>query len=119
MTKKLVVAFACVIGLVSAAHAETWRMGVQTIKEKSVSTCTADVSKIYWDLTLEGSTFSGKSSEGVTFTTPMAADGIVKASYTGKFGTVTFPAEMTGSAKTRQLEIQNIKYSCRYRLVPM
>jgi hypothetical protein len=119
MTKKLIIAVACVSGVAFPAAAETWRARIVTIPEKSVSSCTADVSKLWWDLTLEGATFSGKSSEGPTFSTTVAQDGMVKASYTGKFGAITFPAEMTGNVKTKQLEIQNIKYSCRYKVLPM
>jgi hypothetical protein len=119
MIKKLIIAVACVAGVAFPAGAETWRARIVTIPERSVSTCTADVSKFWWDLTLEGTNFSGKSSEGTAFSTAVAPDGMVKANYTGKFGTITFPAEMTGNVKTKQFEIQNIKYSCRYKVLPM
>lgn len=38
----------------------------------------ADVSKLFYQLTVTGNEFSAKTSTGETFSTPVAADGSVK-----------------------------------------
>lgn len=120
MTKKLIIAIACLVGLVTPAYAETWKMGVVLIPEKSLSTCTTTApAKIFWDFKTEGTTFSGTSNQGASFSTVVGAEGLVKVNYTGKLGNDTFPVELTGNVKTKQFETNNTKYSCRYRLVPM
>ena len=115
MAKKLFVAIACGVGLVNEANAETWRVRLVPVPEKSLSTCTADVSQAFYDLTLEGTTFSGKSSVGTGFSTQVGADGMFKVAFTG----VTGPLEVSGNVRTKDIQVVNTKYSCTFKFVPM
>ena len=96
-------------------RAETWMTRIDLVPESSAKTC-AEVPQVMWTLTLEAGTFSGANNFGAKFSTPVGPDGTVKASYTGKSGSnETFEMELTGNVKTRQVELFNAKYSCRYR----
>ena len=116
MTKKLIVAFACVAGLVSEAHAETWRTRIVLVPEKSQQTCmSADLSKSSYDLTIDGTKFSGKATSGATFSTPIGPSGEVKTIFTGASG----PLELTGDVTRKEIQVVNTKASCTFKLVPM
>ena len=96
-------------------RAETWMTRIDLVPEASGPTCT-EVPQVMWTLTLEAGTFSGMNNFGAKFSTPVGPDGAVTASYTGKAGSnETFDMVLTGNVKTRQLEIFNAKYSCRYK----
>lgn len=96
-------------------RAETWMARIDLVPESSAPTCT-EVPQVMWTLTLEAGTFSGVNNFGAKISAPVLADGTVTASYAGKAeSNETFEMVLTGNAKTRQLEIFNAKYSCRYK----
>ncbi len=96
-------------------RAETWTARIDLVPESSVPTC-AEAPQVMWTLSVDAGTFSGVNNFGAKFSTPVGPDGAVTASYTGKTGSnETFEMVLTGNVKTRQLEIFNAKYSCRYR----
>ena len=116
------VAAAVLLGVVSAfqpAFAETWRTKVALMEAASRSVCVgADVSKLFYDLTATDSELSVKASSGETFSAPIAADGTVKASFTGSLGANTYSLDLTGNVKTREFQAFNKRYSCRFKLTP-
>lgn len=103
--------------LAGPAHAETWKSGITLVRERSVQLCKEWPDQV-WDLTLNGGTFSGANNHGAKFSTPVAPDGSVKTSYMGNIGRDQYQVELTGNVKTRELELLNVKYACRYKLVP-
>jgi hypothetical protein len=120
MNKLAIVVGLCVIGVSSTASAESWKAGLKLIPEKSGPQCAmADVSNVVWDLNLEGSTLTGVSNLGPKFSTPVGPDGSVKASYTGTLGAATYPVDLVGNVKTKQIEVVNPSIKCTFKLVPM
>lgn len=99
------------------AQGQSWKAGIALVPDKSMRTCN-EQPQVEWTFTENGNTFSGVSKTGSNFTTQMAADGSVRQNYRGSLGAQTFEVEIVGNAKGRQLEIHNITYSCRYRIVP-
>jgi len=79
----------------------------------------ADVSRLFYDLTVTGSELSVKASSGETFSAPVAADGSVRASFTGSLGQNTYSLDLTGNVNTRDFEAFNERYSCRFKLIPV
>lgn len=97
------------------ARAEVWTSRIELVPESSAQAC-AEVPQVMWTLNLEAGTFSGVNNFGAKFSTSVGPDGAVTASYTGKAGSnETFEMVLSGNVKTRQLEIFDSKYSCRYR----
>jgi len=112
-----------VLSIISAsppAFAETWRTKVALMEAESPANCAeADVSKLFYQVTVTGNEFSAKTSTGEAFSTPVAADGSVKTTFTGSLGAKTFSIDLTGNVKTRELQAFNRKYSCRFKLQPV
>jgi len=99
-----------------ASAADTWKAKLELIAERSVSSCAqGNVSRVIWDYKIDGDTFTGVATTGLNFTTRMNPDGSVRVTYEAPLGA----SLLTGNAKTRQLEIWNEKFSCRYRLVAL
>jgi hypothetical protein len=120
MTRKLIIAVACVAGLVAPAYAETWKMSVVLIPEKSSSSCNPTApAGVSWEMKSEAGKLTGQSNQGSSFDTNVGADGVVSTNYRGKLGNESFPMQLTGNVNSKQFELYNFKYSCRYRLVPM
>jgi hypothetical protein len=112
-----------VLSVVSAlppAFAETWRTKVTLMEANSPSNCVeADVSKLFYDVTVTGNEFSLKAGSGETVSTPVAADGSVKTSFTGSVGANRYSLDLTGNVKTREFEAFNKRFSCRFKLTPV
>lgn len=111
------------LGIVGALHptfAETWRTKVALMEAASRPNCVdADVSKLFYDLTVTGGEFSVKTSSGETFSAPIATDGSVKTSFTGSLGENKYALDLTGNVKTREFQAFNRRYSCRFKLTPV
>ncbi|MPZ32714.1 MAG: hypothetical protein GEV13_17260 [Rhodospirillales bacterium] len=104
------------IGLSNVAAAETWKADLVLIPERSLQHCSqGDVSRATWTFKLEGDAFSGVAAAGRNFTTKANPDGSIRVTYPTNAG----ESLMTGNVKTKQLEIWNGKFSCRYKLVPL
>lgn len=101
----------------AAAQGQSWKAGIALLAEKSMRNC-RDQPQFEYTFTMDGNTFSGVTNVGSKFSTQMAADGSVKETYRSSLGNQSFEVEITGNAKTRQLEVYNITYSCRFRVVP-
>ena len=102
------------------AFAETWRTKVALMEAASRSTCVqADVSKLFYDLTVTGRELLVRASSGETFSTTVAGDGSVNTSFTGSLGRNTYSLDLTGNVNSRDFEAFNKRYSCRFKLVPV
>jgi len=109
-----------VASTLSPAFAETWRTKVTLMEAASPSNCVeADVSKLFYDVTVTGNELSVKTSSGGTFSAPVGADGSVKTSFTGSLGAKTYAIDLTGNVKTREFEAFNKRFSCRFKLTPV
>ncbi len=64
---------------------------------------------------LVGTTFTGHNVNGPLFVTTVAGDGVVNLDFKSPGGA---SLEISGNAKTRDLEIFDSKFACRYKLVP-
>jgi hypothetical protein len=79
----------------------------------------ADVSNLFFDLADTGNELSVKTSSGEAFSAPIDSDGSVKTTFTLPIGTKSFSVDLTGNVKTREMELFNERYSCRFKLTPM
>ena len=119
MQKLGLVVVLAIVGASTAASAETWKAGLELVKEKSPPACAQpEIAKVSWDLTFECNTFSGVSNAGAHFSTTAEADGAVKTTYSGIVGVSKYFVELSGNAKTRQIELHNAQYGCFFKLVP-
>lgn len=123
MITKVLVVSACVMGVVSGARAETWRMTLELVDQWSLFTCKASLPGRFWEFTLEGSQLTANGPDGVTWTTPVDEHGAFKTNFTGHFRErdQSYAVEMTGNARAdpKWALLHNINYSCWYRLVPL
>jgi hypothetical protein len=71
-----------VLSVVSAlppAFAQTWRTKVTLMEAASPSNCVeADVSKLFYDVTVTGNELSIKTSSGGTFSAPVPAENYIR-----------------------------------------
>lgn len=119
MRKQFIIAV-LFIAVAWPAHAQSWRASVVLVPERSAATCgQADLTKLFWDLKVDGTAFTGVSTAGGKFTLPIAPDGTVKGGYTGSFAGRSLMMELTANTKTRQVETYNTQANCRYKLVPV
>lgn len=110
--------FSCVlvtalVGWGAAAKAETWKADLTLVAEKSVSSCPKSGSADPYILEVVDNKFSA-SNVTKYFTIPMPADGKVDVKFKSPTGN---QLELVGNITTKQLEIINVRYSCRYKLV--
>jgi len=109
-----------VLSAAPSALAETWRTKVALMEAASGSSCVqADVSKLFYELTVTGGELSVKASSGETFLAPVAGDGSVRTSFTGSLGRNTYSLDLSGNVNTRDFEAFNKRYSCRFKLIPV
>ena len=101
------------VGWGAAAQAETWKADLILIAERSVSSCPKTGSADPYVLEVVDNKFSA-SNVTKYFTIPMPADGKIDVKYKSPTG---LNLEMVGNIKTKQLELFNERYSCRYKLV--
>jgi hypothetical protein len=74
---------------------------------------------LFFDLADTGNELSVKTSNGEAFSAPIAADGYVKTTLTVPVGKRNLSIDLSGNVKTREMEVFNRQYSCRFRLTPM
>jgi hypothetical protein len=79
----------------------------------------ADVSKLLFDFTATGSELSGKTTDGHVFAAPVGSDGSVATTITVPLSGRTFVLDLTGNARSRDLQVFNKQYSCRFTLTPL
>jgi len=108
-----------IFGTSSIAFAEPWRAQAALEPDAPVACRQADVSKLVFDFAETDSVLSGQTTEGHMFSAPIASDGSVAATITVPVGGRDFAVELTGNAKSRELQVFNKRYSCRFKLSPM
>lgn len=107
-----------IIGASGAALAEPWR-ATAALEPESPAVCRqADLSKLVFDFAEAGSALSGKTTNGHNFSAPVAADGSVSTTITIPVEGKNFAVDLTGNARSRDLQVFNRQYSCRFKLTP-
>jgi hypothetical protein len=108
-----------IAGAPGVASADPWR-ATASLEPQSPAICRqADVSKLVFDFAHTGSELLGKATGGQAFSAPVATDGTVAAAITVPVDGESFDVDLTGNAMSRQLEVFNRKFSCRFRLTPL
>jgi hypothetical protein len=103
-------------GLAGTAHADIWISDVELMMDRSAVDCT-NITTEPWQLSLSGSTLSGGYIAGGTlFTTEIAADGSVDATFSLPITSTL--EKLTGNAARREFFLTNTKYACVWKLVP-
>jgi hypothetical protein len=101
-------------GFSNVANAQAWNAQPTHMADKSPGTC-AQYQMSILKLELKGNMFAGSSSQGSLFDVKVTADGTVNSEFKmlrgGRF-------RISGNAKTRDLEMVNLDYGCRFKLVP-
>lgn len=112
-----IVALVGALMISGGAHAESWKTKLVLMTERSPHPCLQmSLDGVVYEFKVEGNALSGTSSTGAQFTAPIAADGAVKVSFVTRGGN---PVELSGNAKTRDLELLTPRNSCRTKLVPV
>ena len=107
------------VGVSTVALADPWR-ATAALEPESPAVCRqADVSKLVFEFAETGGMLSGKTTEGHDFSAPVATDGSVSTTITVPVGAKGFVVDLTGNAKSRELQVFNKEFSCRFRLRPV
>ncbi len=101
------------IGAAGSAEAATWEANNLLLPAKSATGCPDHHNRYKFELV--GTTFMGHNVNGPLFVTTVAGDGAVNLDFKSPGGA---SLEISGNAKTRDLEIFDSKVACRYKLVP-
>ena len=108
-----------IIGAAPAAIAESWR-AKPMLERGAPATCQeADVSHVFFDLADMGNELSVRTNGGEAFSAPIGADGHVNTTVSVPVGKRNLSVDLTGNVKTREMEVFNKQYSCRFKLAPM
>ena len=117
-----VLSAAAMLGMVAASSqvfADPWR-ATAALEPQSPAVCRqADVSKLVFDFAETGGELSGKTIEGHNFSAPIDTEGSVTTTITVPVGGKSFTVDLTGNVKSRQLQVFNKEYSCRFKLMPL
>jgi hypothetical protein len=108
-----------VVGAAPLALAAAWR-AKPGLEPGSPPDCKeADVSNLFFDLADTGNELSVKTSSGAAFSAPIDSDGSVKTTFTLPIGAKSLSVDLSGNVKTREMEVFNKRYSCRFKLTPV
>jgi hypothetical protein len=108
-----------VVGAAPLALAEAWR-AKPALEPGSAPECKeADVSNLFFDLADTGTELSVKTSSGEAFSAPIGSDGSVTTTFMLPVGAKSLSVDLTGNVKTREMEVFNKRYSCRFKLAPV
>jgi hypothetical protein len=108
-----------VVGAAPLALAEAWR-AKPGLEPGSPPDCKeADVSNLFFDLADTRNELSVKTSSGEAFSAPIGPDGSVETTFALPIGAKSLSFDLTGNVKTREMEVFNKRYSCRFKLTPV
>jgi hypothetical protein len=108
-----------VVGAAPFALADAWR-AKPALELGSPPACNeADVSNLVFDLADRGTELSVKPSSGEEFSAPIGPDGSVNTTFALPVGVKSLSVDLTGNVKTREMEVFNKQYSCRFTLTPV
>lgn len=108
-----------IFGASSVVLAEPWRAKAALEPGAPAACRQADVSKLVFDFTETGTELSGKTTDGHDFQASVAADGSVSTTIKVPVGAKEFVVDLIGNAKSRELQVFNKEYSCRFKLLPI
>lgn len=115
----LVGAMVGIFGVSSSALADPWRAKAALAPGAPAACRQADVSKLVFELAETSNELSGRTTEGHDFRAPVAADGSVSTTITVPVGAKKFVVDLVGNVKSRELQVFNKEYSCRFILLPL
>lgn len=108
-----------VVGTSSYAASDPWQ-AKPALSPDSPSICRqADLSKVVFQFAHSGGELSGKTNNGHDFTAPVSSDGSVSATIKVPVDGKDFDVDLTGNVRSRDMQVFNRKYSCRFMLTPM
>ena len=108
-----------IIGAAPLALAEAWR-AKPVLELGAPPNCReADVSNLFFDLADTDDVLSLKTTSGEAFSAPIRPDGSVETTLTVPVGKRNLSVDLTGNVKTREMEVFNKQYSCRFKLTPV
>jgi hypothetical protein len=108
-----------IVGASGVAFAEPWR-AVATLDPSSPAVCRrADVSRLVFAFAQTGNELVGRTTDGHSFSAAVAADGSVAATITVPVSGRNFVVDLTGNAKSRDLQVFNQRFSCGFKLTPL
>jgi hypothetical protein len=108
-----------VVGAAPLALAEAWR-AKPGLEPGSPPDCKeADVSNLFFDLADTRNELSVKTSSGEAFSAPIGPDGSVETTFALPICAKGLSFDLTGNVKTREMEVFNRRYSCRFKLTPV
>ncbi len=108
-----------VFGVSNVALADSWRAKAVLDPHAPTLCRQADVSKLVFDFSEMGSKLSGKTSNGHDFSAPVGTDGSVSTTIMVPVDGKNFAVDLTGNARSRELQLFNKQYSCSFKLEPM
>jgi hypothetical protein len=109
-----------VVGAAPLALADAWRAKPALELGAPPACKEADVSNFVFDLAETTRTeLSVKPSSGEEFSAPIGPDGSVNTTFALPVGIKSLSVDLIGNVKTRELEVFNKQYSCRFTLTPV
>jgi hypothetical protein len=108
-----------VVGAAPLALADAWRAKPALELGAPPACKEADVSNLVFDLAETGTELSVKPSSGEEFSAPIGPDGSVNTTFALPVGMKSLSVDLIGNVKTRELEVFNKQYSCRFTLTPV
>ena len=108
-----------IVGASNVVLADPWRARAALDPDAPTLCRQADVSKLVFDFTETGSQLSGRTTDGHDFSAPVGTDGSVSTTITVPVSGRNFVVDLTGNARSRELQVFNKKYACRFKLTPM
>ena len=102
-----ILSLAAAIGVAGVAQAATWEANNLLLPAKSSGGCADHYDRYKFELV--GTTFTGHNVNGPLFVTTVAPDGAVDINFKSPGGA---NLEISGNAKTRDLEIFDSKVAC-------
>ena len=113
---------AAMLGIVatsSSAAADPWRARPSLAPESPAICRQADLSKVVFDFADMGTELSGKTNSGHDFSAPVGSDGSVSTTIKVPVDGKDFDVDLTGNARSRDLQVFNRRFSCRFMLTPV
>jgi hypothetical protein len=108
-----------IIGAAPLALADAWRAKPELEAGAPPDCKEADVSKLFFILADTDKELSVRTSSGEGFSAPIGADGSVEVTIKVPVGKRNLSVDLTGNVKTREMEVFNKQYSCRFKLTPV
>lgn len=113
---------AAMLGIVatsSYAAVDPWQARPALTQESPAICRQADLSKVVFNFAQTGTELAGKTTNGHDFSAPVGSDGSVSTTITVPIDGKEYSLDLTGNARSRDLQVFNKRYSCRFTLTPV